>query len=367
VSEATSDTSSGWGRGLRLLAIGLTLVGLLWLALALPGLSGTSNWALDYLAYRDAALRLASEGTLYSVATTAGAFHPGPTGLYVYPPPLGVAVIPLSSISFESGAQAWYGLHVLVLALACALMPVERAIRWAAFGIAAISFAVLRDLTMGNVSVLMLLPLVAGWRWLDQPLGSIGMAIAASVRVSHGLFLIWLVLRRAWRPFVWMVASGIVIVVATLPLVGLRGYLDYLTTVRNIGDTTGVLRNSDLASTALALGVPTEFAGLALIPGFVVAVAAVVGSLRRDAEVGYMVTLSASYLLVPLLWDHYLSVLLLPAAFLASRGRRWALALPLLSWLPAEMLPFVMIVATLLPFSAQPATEPRPRTASTST
>jgi hypothetical protein len=68
-----------------------------------------------------------------------------------------------------------------------------------------------------------------------------------------------------------------------------------------------------------------------------------------------MVTLSATLLLAPLLWDHYLSSLVLSAAFLAQRGRPWALALPLLSWLPAELLPFVVLLAMTLPFVARDA------------
>jgi len=38
-----------------------------------------------------------------------------------------------------------------------------------------------------------------------------------------------------------------------------------------------------------------------------------------------VVTATASLLLSPLLWDHYLVMLVLPAAFLASRGQPWAL------------------------------------------
>ena len=41
-----------------------------------------------------------------------------------------------------------------------------------------------------------------------------------------------------------------------------------------------------------------------------------------------MVTIGATLLLAPLLWDHYLAALLLPAAFLAQRGRWWGLLLP---------------------------------------
>jgi hypothetical protein len=50
----------------------------------------------------------------------------------------------------------------------------------------------------------------------------------------------------------------------------------------------------------------------------------------------------ASLLLSPLLWDHYLTNLLIPAAFLAARGRTGGLALPLLCWAP-------QVIAVLIP------------------
>jgi hypothetical protein len=89
-----------------------------------------------------------------------------------------------------------------------------------------------------------------------------------------------------------------------------------------------------------------------LYGGYVVAIAAVLFSLRRDREVGFMVAVGASLLLAPVLWDHYLALVVLPAALLAARGHTWALALPLLTWLPGIAQPFVALLATLLPFWA---------------
>jgi hypothetical protein len=154
-------------------------------------------------------------------------------------------------------------------------------------------------------------------------------------------------------------------VALTLPVVGINGYLDYVTVLRNLGGVTGVEFNYDLSSSLVLLGANESAATFALLGGFAVAVAAIILSLRRDREVGFMVTITASLSLSPLLWDHYLAMLVLPAAFLASRGRPWALVLPLLSWLPGEALPFLVLVATWLPFLAQdraagnePATQP---------
>jgi hypothetical protein len=334
----------------------LAVVGLLWILLGFMASYGGQAWGYDYLAYADAAERLADSGTLYQAETLDGPYRPGPYGLYMYAPPLGVAVTPLTSLPEPTAIAGWFVLHIAALALACALMPVRVGIRLATFGVAALSLAVTRDLMLGNVSVLLLLPLSAAWRWLDQPLGSIAQALAMSVRPTLCVLLIWQLLRRQWRALAWTVGAGVVLIVATLPFVGIAGYIDYLTVLRNLGGVSGVEFNYDPSSTMLALGASDALATVALLVGYAVAIGAMLLSLRRDREVGFMVAVSASLLLSPLLWDHYLAMLVLPAAFLAERGRAWALLLPLAAWLPPESYPVVVVVATLLPFLAR---EPR--------
>ena len=88
------------------------------------------------------------------------------------------------------------------------------------------------------------------------------------------------------------------------------------------------------------------------------AVVAILLGLRRDREVGFMVTVCASLLLVPLLWDHYLATLVVPAALLAQRWHAAFILLPLLAWLPllAALLVLAAIVLLLLaPGLPQPA------------
>ncbi|CAN5827731.1 hypothetical protein BH23CHL8_BH23CHL8_04740 [soil metagenome] len=208
-----------------------------------------------------------------------------------------------------------------------------------AFAVAALSFAVLRDVIPGNVSVLLLVPLAMAWRWLDRPAGAVGLAVAMAVRPTLGVMLIWQLLRRRWQGVARTIVAGLALILASLPFVGLDGYLDYLTVVRNLGGMTGVERNVDLGTTLLDLGASEDAARVALFGGYGAAVAAILLALRRDREVGFMVTLSGSLLLAPLMWDHYLVALLLPAAFLAERGRRVGFVLPLLTWLPAECCP----------------------------
>jgi hypothetical protein len=90
----------------------------------------------------------------------------------------------------------------------------------------------------------------------------------------------------------------------------------------------------------------------------VLAIGAILLSLRRDREIGFSVTLMATLLLSPLMWDHYLTNLIVPGALLASRGRRWGVLLPLLGWLPLLLLPAVTVVGMLVPFLAPDRGEP---------
>jgi hypothetical protein len=43
----------------------------------------------------------------------------------------------------------------------------------------------------------------------------------------------------------------------------------------------------------------------------------------------YLAVVVASQLISPILWDHYALMLLLPVAWLLSRGQRWAVLVPL--------------------------------------
>ena len=95
--------------------------------------------------------------------------------------------------------------------------------------------------------------------------------------------------------------------------------------LRNVSNVTGVRSNVDLGSSVLLLGGPMWLAQVALYAGYVIAGLAVLFSLRRDRELSYVVTVMATLLLAPLLWDHYLTMLIIPAAFVASRGRPWAI------------------------------------------
>lgn len=343
------------GRHWSLLAVGLAIAGGLFLLAALVVFQDSRGAGYDFETYYLAAQRFARGEGIYSPLSLTEPFRPGPYGLYLYAPPLALALLPLTALPMEVATDVWLIVRVGLLLASCALMPVPRSVRLAAFGVMAFSRPVLIDLNLGNISIIVTFLSVLVWRWLDRPLGAVALALAMSLRPTTGLLLAWALVRRRWRLAAATVLAGLALIGSTLPFVGIEGYRDYLLMLGNLTDVTGVSNNRDLASTALTLGLGSAAATAVLYAGYGIALLATVLSLRRDAELGFVVTLSATLLLAPLLWDHYLCLLLIPAAFLAARGRVWGLALPLLSWAPPETTPFIALAGMLLPFLARAA------------
>jgi hypothetical protein len=176
-----------------------------------------------------------------------------------------------------------------------------------------------------------------------------------AIRFPFGaFFVLWLVQRR-FRMIVFTIVAGLALILASLPIVGLGAYRDYVTILVGLPDIGTGVNNFSLKSTALTLGLPAAIAGFGTILGFAAGLAAIAfAGRRRDGDVAFVVTAVASLLTAPFMHPHYLVMLLLPAALLADRGRYWGLALPLLGWLPGDTLPLVALgtlLVLLLPMS----------------
>ena len=332
----------------------LGLVGLAALVAAWAALRESVGHDYDLAAYLGAAARVAAGGTPYQPETLGGPFRPGPAELYLYPPGLAVLLAPFAGLPGSLVSAGWFALRVGALAAGCALMPVRPWIRGTSLLVAAASYPVLLDVNLGNVSVVVFALTAAAWRFLDRPSGSIAVAAALALRPPLLLVVAWWALRRRWGPIAWAFGAAVVLAALALPFVGLAGYTDYLVVVRNLTGMQGVPRNADFGSLALAAGLPPPLPTLAFIGGALAGLGIMLAGLRRDRDVAFVTAVGASLLLAPLLWVHYLVALILPAALLADRGRRWAILLPLLGWLPEPFLPFVAMIGALAPLLAAP-------------
>lgn len=178
----------------------------------------------DTFAYWLAAMRLAAGQAIY--ATGEAAFAPY---AYHYPPPLVQLLAPFTLV--VPAIVYLIGYRVLEL-----LVTWELAGRRMLPMLALIAFLpVALELRFENVNLLMALGIVYGlgrWPWL--------FAVGALVKVSPGLGIIYLAMRRRWRDAFVSSVLGIVIVAVSYAIdPGLwRGFLDA------IGDRAGITGNS---------------------------------------------------------------------------------------------------------------------------
>jgi len=143
------------------------------------------------------------------------------------PPPIAVLWRPLALFG-EAAALAWWLGGVVAIAgfvvwlLARGTVPVLLAtvVLTPALALTAVS---------GNTSAY-LIPLMAGaWVWRERPwvVGPI-VVIAAAVKLTPGLFVVWLVAARRWREFGAAAVSGAVIGVVSIAGAGLEAYVEWI-------------------------------------------------------------------------------------------------------------------------------------------
>lgn len=338
-------------------AIG-ALVTFLALTLAVAG----DTLGYDFLAYHQAAQRILDGQPLYDTSVeSVGAF-----GLFFYPPAFLPFILPFGLLEADTATWLWLGLLLAAFLIGVSVLPVSRTIRWVIILLAGLSWPFAYGMKLGQVAPLLFLLFAIGWRWLDDPARSgASVAIGTAIKGQPGILLVWMVLTRRWRALVVaiVVLAGLS-VIATL-LSGPSAWVDFLTLLRQVNDPIGTVGNMTPGATLYRLGVPADMAGwVQLGSTLTVLVLIAVAALRTTAEASFLVTVIASQLLSPILWDHYGVLLLLPVAYLLSAGIAWAVLIPLAtSTILVNVMPpitypilfFVTLIATIVVGARRPS------------
>jgi hypothetical protein len=315
------------------------------------------GFGYDYVAYDAAARRIASGLALY-VPGTAEAYARGAyEGLYLYPPPLAIALVPLTFVDERTATLLWMAMRIGLLVFGCAMLPVRGSVRLLTFAVACVSYPVLFDLNLGNISIVVFALTALAWRLDGRLAGAIVHAVLIAIRFPFGVFVaLWLAQRRYLMLMATLVA-GAVLIVLSLPIVGFATYTDYVTILRSLPDISTGEHNLSIGGTVSGLGSTGPSLAVVTLVGYAFGLGAIVyGGLRRDRDVAFVMTAVATLVVSPFIHPHYLVLLLLPAALLAERGHWWGLLLPLAGWLPDPVLPFVAPVCLVLLASTRSAT-----------
>ena len=337
--------------GLRLLAapgvqrsVLVVLLGvvLAYRALQLVALSGEIQWGYDFSAYWLAAGHVLDRAPIYADFQLAGQYSPQQQYLYLYPPFLAVAMTPLAAIipsDYRLANLVWAVLGAIVAAVVVAAVARRERIGAPRETVLLVGGAfafppLIGELVMGNVHLLLLGLLGGAWLALRDdrpsmlPIAGILVGVATLIKLFPGLVILWLVLRGRYRAALWSLAAIAVLAVATLPVTGIEAWLEYPRVLLNLGPPVDT-RDTLAPIVWLSSFMPPVLARVVVV---VAMVAAVVWAARRTSEpISFAVAVTASVLIAPALYQHYLAILVLPLLL----ALRWA---PPWSWVAVAYL-----------------------------
>jgi Glycosyltransferase family 87 len=233
-----------------------------------------------------------------------------------YPPLVAIVLAPVALLPV--GPASAIALVATATALAAALWALG--VRdWRCYGISLGSPAVLACLQTAALSAFLALAVALAWRFRDR--GLVTPALLASAMVAK-LFLwpllLWLLVVRGWRcaALTGAGAAGLVVAPWVLGFPGARAYPHLLETMTRIEGRHAYTPRA----LALSLGAAPQLAEVvALALGLSALLAALaVSRLEQSDRRTLALTLLAALLLSPIVWAHYL-VVLLPLMAIVSR------------------------------------------------
>jgi len=242
---------------------------------------------------------------------------------YVYPPLLAIALIPATVLPDEVRGSSPAGVLVSLLLIACvvgtlALLDVRD---WRCYPVALLYPPTLENVEYGAVGPALALLVALGWRSRDRvwPVAaSVGAAIALKVFVWP--LLVWLAATKRSAAAVGAAVAAVGLALGSWAAIGFDGIADYPDLLRRLSDVEA--ENSYSAYAILvAIGVPSGLAHV-VVTGAAATLLVLAWRAARSADGdrrALTLALAAGFVLTPILWLHYLVLLVVPIALARPR------------------------------------------------
>jgi len=254
---------------------------------------------------------------------------------FVYPPPAAFLMAPFGALPWNVAVVAFTLAAIAALVLALRLLGVRD---WRCHALALGALPMASSLMIGTLSPFLALGAAAAWRYRDRR-----WAVAAAIVgvVVTKIFLwplfFWLLAPRRYRTAATTVALGIGTVFVSWGMLGFDGLRDY---PHRLSRVAGLEQDKSYSPFALfrLLGLSPGSARVAVLALTIAALGATVAVARlKDGDRrSFLVALGAGLAASPILWMHYLVLLVVPVALYRPRfGAAWFV--PLAYWyLPGQ-------------------------------
>jgi hypothetical protein len=299
----------------RMAGVVLSVVAAVWVAAFLAVAFDAGNLAWDVrFAYLPAAENVLAGGSLYpDVADPILEEQKA----YVYPPQLAIVLAPLTALPVDLVAVLVTASLIALVLLTLWVLGVRDVRCYAA---SFLWMPVVSGIGLANLSIPLALALAVAWRYRDEALSAgLALGLAVSSKLLLWPMLVWVLAMRRTRAAVVAVVSGLVVTVVFWAAIGFDGARDYPSLLRRLSEIQAD-RSYSLVGIASEAGLPS-WGGtvLALALGVGLLAACAVLASRNDDARSFTCAVLATLALSPIVWLHYLSVLLVPTAIARPR------------------------------------------------
>jgi alpha-1,2-mannosyltransferase len=255
----------------------------------------------------------------------------GQKDYYVYPPVLAILSVPLAVLPFPVAGALFAGALVAAMFFTLRMLGIRD---WGCYAVCLVWAATLQAIALGTVGPLLALLLAVAWRYRER-LFVCALAVAAAVCLKVFLWpiLIWLVATRRTMTGLAAVLAGAASVLAGWALIGFAGLSSYPHLLSKLSSVEEA-RSFSLTALSHSLGLPESVGPGAMVVAGALSLAAIFMLARRgDGDRrAFSMAIAASLVLSPIVWLHYLCLLVVPIAITRKRlSRVWLIpaALPL--------------------------------------
>jgi alpha-1,2-mannosyltransferase len=254
---------------------------------------------------------------------------------FVYPPIAALLAAPLAVFPFTVAAALLALLDVFATGLTLRVLGVRD---WRCYGLTLLWYPVIQNVLIGSITSLLALGVAVAWRYRDdQRVTTPVAAVLIGAKVFLWPLLFWLAATRRGLAAVRALGLALAGIALSWALIGFAG----LTSYPRLLDVLSRLeqwKSYSAVALGLVLGLSTgEARALAIVAGTVALLAVLlVGRMRKeDPEAdrhAFVLALAAAFLFSPIVWTHYLALLVVPIA-ITRRTLTPLWFVPLAMWL----------------------------------
>jgi Glycosyltransferase family 87 len=279
----------------------------------------------DFGIFRTAALEVVHGRSPYVVPSAAAFAH---FDKFVYPPVGALVFAPFAALPAEVARELMFVAGLAALVGALRVLRVED---WRCYTVATVSAPAINSLALGALTSFLLLGAALAWRYRDRPaVAAVATAFTAVLKLFLWPLGIWLLATRRWRAVAICAGSGLILLLGGWAVIGFAGLGSYPTLVHLLEQVEAPVSYSAIALLGLS-GTAATVATVALSLAAVIAILLAARGSDGDRR-AFAVAVLASLVATPLLWLHYLLLLLAPIAVYRPRlSGVWFL--PLVLWL----------------------------------